>query len=313
MFIGIVFALIACFLWGTIYVIPIFLPGYNAIEITFMRYFFFGGISSLLVAIKFKKIKRYSLKSWIIAFILALSGHVIFYFSTVIALRFATPAVTILIAGLVPIVIAYYGNFELREGRIASLILPSIGIGLGLFLVNFSEIDWSFKLEKPWQYIFGLMSAFLALLLWSWYAVKNGQFLKSNESMDHGDWATIIGVGTFFWVLIFLGIILFFRHGHIDWQKYFTPSSNLIYFLVGTFYLGVVCSWGGSFFWNRASSYLPLSVAGPLVIFETLFGLTFAFLVQKRIPSIIELFGMFAMLFSIAYILLTLDKDQIES
>ncbi len=313
MLIGVVFALLACFVWGMIYVIPTFLVGYNAIEITFMRYVFYGGISSFLLLVNAKKIfKKYSLRLWMVAFLLALIGHVLYYLLTVIALRLASPPVTVLIAGLIPLVIAFYGNWEMKECHFSSLIIPSIAVLIGLVLVNFSEISGLFEIETPEEYFFGLFCAFLALLFWSWYAVKNGLVLKSRTSIDHSDWATIMGVGTLFWILIFFGVIAIGWHEKIDWHKYITPSKSLGLFLIGTFFLGTLCSWGGVFFWNRASAYLPLSVAGPMIIFETLFGLSFVYLVQQKVPSLLELIGAVSMLLGIAYILITLRKSRIE-
>lgn len=314
MFIGIIYALLACLVWGLIYVIPSLLLGYNAIEITIMRYVFYGGLSSIILLFNIKKIfKKYPLSLWINAFMLALFGHVFFYLGTVIGLRLASPPVTILIVGgLVPIVVAFYGNWELREVRFSCLILPAIGIALGMLLVNFSEIDWSFKTESPKEYAIGLTAAFLALLFWSWYAVKNGRILKENPNISHGVWTTIIGVGTLFWVTLFLGVLMIGWGKELDWPRYLKPSQSLYYFLLGTFFLGTVCSWGGVYFWNKACSRLPMSIAGPMVIFETLFGLTAVYLVQGRIPSMIELTGALIMLAGIVYILLMLRKNRLE-
>lgn len=310
---GIIFALLACLLWGMIYVVPSFLMNYNAIEITFMRYVFFGGLSSFLFILKGRhKFKKYSLRKWAVAFALALFGHVLYYFATVVGLRLASPPVTILIGGLVPIVVAFYGNWEMKECQFSCLIVPTVGITLGMLLVNFSEIDWTFETESPGEYVLGLCSAFLALFFWSWYAVRNGRFLKHNPAINHGDWSSMLGIGTFFWVLLFLGIIILGWNENIHWHKYTTPSKDFYIFLLGTLFLGTVCAWGGVFFWNRASTYLPLSVAGPMVIFETIFGLTFVYLFQSRIPSALELIGVLSMLSGIVYIIIKLRKTTVE-
>lgn len=306
---GIIFALLACFVWGMIYVIPSLLMDYNAIEITIMRYAFYGGLSTFLFALKRKK---YAFRVWVVAFTLALFGHVLYYCATVVGLRLASAPVTILIGGLVPIVVAFYGNWEMRECKFSCLIVPTIGITLGMLLVNFSEIDWTFETESRGEYVLGLFSAFLALFFWSWYAVRNGRFLKENSHILHGDWASLLGIGTFFWVLLFLAAAALGWHNTIDWQKYTTPSKSLYFFLGGTFFLGTVCAWGGVFFWNRASVYLPLSVAGPMVIFETIFGLTFVYLAQSRAPSSLELIGVISMLAGIVYIIIKLRKSTAE-
>jgi drug/metabolite transporter (DMT)-like permease len=65
----------------------------------------------------------------------------------------------------------------------------------------------------------------------------------------------------------------------------------LISFLIGSLLLGVVVSWGSTLFWNRASTLLPVALTGQLIVFETIFGLLYVFIVEQRWPTGYELLG----------------------
>jgi len=75
----------------------------------------------------------------------------------------------------------------------------------------------------------------------------------------------------------------------------FIPD-NFQNFIYGSLVLGLVCSWAGNFLWNHASTSLPLSLAGQLTIFETIFGLFFVYLVEQRFPGPLELGGVTLMI-----------------
>ena len=75
----------------------------------------------------------------------------------------------------------------------------------------------------------------------------------------------LLGMGTFFWV----GVFAF--TGDFSLGNNFTQVS----FLGGCAILGILCSWVGTYLWNRASLLLPVALAGQLTIFETIFGILF--------------------------------------
>jgi len=45
---GILYSLAACFVWGFIFVVPLFMDGFNAIEVVIGRYLFYGIVSCAL-------------------------------------------------------------------------------------------------------------------------------------------------------------------------------------------------------------------------------------------------------------------------
>lgn len=77
MFKGIAFALSACFIWGLIFIIPQFMSSFSSIEIALGRYWFYGGISLLLLLkARLQGFCNYPLSVWIKALCLSfLSGY----------------------------------------------------------------------------------------------------------------------------------------------------------------------------------------------------------------------------------------------
>ena len=71
-------------------------------------------------------------------------------------------------------------------------------------------------------------------------------------------------------------------------QKYTTWNQSTMGFLIGCATLGVFCSWVGAALWNKASVFLPVSLAGQLMIFETIFGVLFVYMINQQIPSLME-------------------------
>lgn len=298
MFKGTVYALSACFVWGLIFVVPQFMSGFSAIEVALGRYAFYGIISLFIFSRAWLQGNcRYPLQIWIKALFFSLVTTIIYYTCLVLALRYSTPAICALILGISPIAIAYYGNWKQKECSFKKLILPSILILAGLVIINVPHLEAS---DSSSRYILGLLCSLFALISWSWYVVANSQFLKNN-SVSSNEWSTMIGVATLFWVILCGLILIVGFKSQLDIQKYVSMSPELINFLIGCAILGSLCSWLGAFLWNKASIHLPVSLAGQLMIFETIFGVLFVYTVAQDLPSKMDLFGILLLLGAVAY------------
>lgn len=297
MWVGLLFAISACFVWGAIFVIPEFLSDFTGVELVLGRYLMYGTISSALFFRKgFEKARQVPKKAWVMAFIFALISNILYYFGIISGIRFASAPLTVLVIGMAPVVIAIYGNWRVREISFKSMILPGLWMIAGLVLVNVAEVDWSFKEYSLSQYLIGIVGVMVALLAWSWYVVHNARFLKRNPSILSTDWTTAIGVCTFFWVIMMGIAFSLILPKEVDLAKFGHWSNDLLRFLIGITILGAICSWLGCYLWNRASVYLPVSLMGPFLIFESLFGLLYVYFINFRMPSLLEIIGVISML-----------------
>lgn len=297
MLLGLIFAISACFVWGAIFVIPEFLSDYSALEVVIGRYFIYGILSLILLCRKgISQIRQIPKYAWVMAFIFALFSNIFYYIGIIAGIRYASASLTVLIIGMAPILIALYGNWHAREIPFKQLVFPCVWIGAGLILVNVAEVDWSFTEYTLRQYIFGVFGVLFALISWSWYAVHNARFLKRNPQIPSTDWATVIGVCTLFWALLISIVygVATYKEAQLPPITHLTKESWR--FFIGVAILGILCSWLGCFLWNRASMYLPVSLMGPFLIFESLFGLLFVYLSHFRLPSLMEIIGIVSML-----------------
>lgn len=293
---GIAFVLGACSIWGLIFVIPQFMVGFNYIEIAVGRYLFYG-LASLIFFLLTQR-ERYSRTVWKTALIYAFLFSIGYYPCLILGLQYASPAISALIMGVGPITIALYGNWRKKECAFRTLLVPSLLILVGLIFVNYPALVAN---ETPATYLLGFLTCLCALVTWTWYVVANARFLNLHPEISSSRWATLNGVATLMVVGVCGGVTLFFAPDRIEIEKYMQLTPELKTFLWGSLVLGVICSWGGIFLWNRAVSYLPLSLAGQLTIFETVFGLLFIYLIDQRLPPLIEGVGILLFLISVGW------------
>lgn len=303
---GVSYALAACFIWGLIFVVPLFMEGFSPIEITLGRYFFYGAISSLIfLRGRMTGGFRFPFSTWKKALSFSFAATIGYYIFFVLSLRFATPAITALILGISPIAIAILGNWKEKEISYRTLVLPSLLLFTGLVIINYPHITQS---EAPELFLLGLICCLGALFSWSWFVVANSRFLKKHPEVPSGQWSTALGVATLFWVAL-LGI--FWGSVQTSLEKFSFFSPMLTSFLIGSATLGILCSWVGAFLWNRASLYLSVSAAGQMTIFETIFGLIFVSFLEKRLPPKLEFLGICLILSSIILALAKMKPARI--
>lgn len=68
-------------------------------------------------------------------------------------------------------------------------------------------------------------------------------------------------------------------------------NSASLNFLVWAVTLGVAGSWIATLCWSVASRRLPLALSAQLIVAETIFGLGYGFVFERRWPAAAELTG----------------------
>jgi drug/metabolite transporter (DMT)-like permease len=67
------------------------------------------------------------------------------------------------------------------------------------------------------------------------------------------------------------------------------PAARWHLFWLVNLGLAVGGSWLGNALWNAASTRLPLTLSGQLIVFETLFALIYGFIYAQRLPRALEI------------------------
>ncbi|MBS0649164.1 MAG: DMT family transporter [Verrucomicrobia bacterium] len=293
MFTGILCIIAACFCWGLIFVIPLFLSSFSPVEIALGRYLFFG-LTSLILLLGHRRhlFQKAYLGAWLNSIWFAFLSTLLSYTSIVFCIRYANSAVAALIFGMSPITIALTGNLFKKEFSFRSFIIPCLVMALGIMFTNIH----AFQLDATnvSLYCIGFFCGLLGLASWTWYTIANFHYLKRRPMPTH-DWIVMLGVSTLLLVFLSAGIYACLN----SMNHYLHWSPELESFLLGSFILGTVSTWAAFYFWNRGNLRLPISLAGQLTVFEMIFGLLFVYLAEERWPTSLEVTGMVLMLIGV--------------
>ncbi len=299
---GFLFALAAGLMWGLVFVGPLMLPEYPATLQSFGRYLAFGLIALPLGWLDRQRLRELTRADWLEALKLAAVGNVIYYLCLASAIQRAGGPLPTMIIGTLPVVIAITAN--LRSGRGGARgrgeaklpwarMLPSLAlIGAGIALVNHVEIthlrqDQSADLGR---YALGALLAVGGVACWTWYPLRNAEWLRAHPDRNPRSWATAQGLATL--PLALVGYALTWAWHALSGNAFPMPfGPRAADFLMLMFAIGLFASWLGTVCWNEASQRLAPSMAGQLIVFETLAALSYAYLLRKAWPQMETLMG----------------------
>ena len=297
---GTLFALAAGLMWGLVFVGPLLLPEYPATLQSFGRYLAFGLIALPLAWFDREKLKQLSKADWLEALKLALVGNIVYYLFLASAIQRAGGPLPTMIIGTLPVVIAITsklrraGDGARAEAPLAwAKMLPSLAlIALGIALVNRVELahlraDPNADLAR---YAVGGLLAAGAVACWTWYPIRNAEWLRAHPDRSPRGWATAQGLATL--PLALLGYALTWGWNTASGNPFEMPfGPRAADFIALMFAIGLLASWLGTLCWNEASQRLPPALAGQMIVFETLAALSYAFVLRKSWPQVETLLG----------------------
>ena len=297
---GTLFALAAGLMWGLVFVGPLLLPEYPATLQSFGRYLAFGLIALPLAWFDREKLKQLSKADWLEALKLALVGNIVYYLFLASAIQRAGGPLPTMIIGTLPVVIAI--TSKLRRAGVGaraeaplawSKLLPSLAlIALGIALVNRVELA-QFRADPEAdlaRYALGGLLATGAVVCWTWYPIRNAEWLRAHPDRSPRGWATAQGLMTL--PLALVGYALTWGWNIASGNPFEMPfGPRAGDFILLMFAIGLLASWLGTLCWNEASQRLPPSLAGQLIVFETLAALSYAFVLRKSWPQVETLVG----------------------
>ena len=268
MWMGTLFALIAGMMWGLVFVGPLLLPEYSAALLSAGRYLAFGLIALPLAWFDRARLRQLGREDWLEALKLSAVGNLLYYLCLASAIR--------------------------RDGSLPwARLLPSLGlIAAGIGCVNQAELHALEAAGEPdWgRYASGALLAMVAVACWTWYPLRNADWLRDHPGRSPRTWATAQGLVTLpmallGYALLWLGMAL----TGSDFAMPLGPRPEHFVALMVT--IALLSSWVGTLCWNEASQRLPTSIAGQLIVFETLAALGYAFLLRRQWPAPLTLAG----------------------
>ena len=313
MVLGLLFALTAGLMWGLVFVAPVMLPGYAPALLTVGRYLAFGLLALPLALLLDRRVLR-DLRpaDWWEAARLSLVGNFLYYLCLSAAIQRAGAPLPTMIIGTLPVVIAICANHRnrVRDGHLPwARLAPSLAlIAAGLACVNRDEMAaLQAAAGDPRRYAEGALLAVLAVACWTWYPIKNADWLRAHSDRSPRAWATAQGLVTLPMALIgavLLAAVHLAAPGTLVPAEYAFPLGERPLAYVGLMAaIGLCSSWLGTLCWNEASQRLPTSLTGQLIVFETLAALAYAFAWHQRMPPPTTLAGVVLLVAGVAWAL----------
>lgn len=291
---GVLYALLAGLMWGLIFVGPLIVPEYPAVLQSMGRYLALGLIAVPIAWLGRARLRQLTGKDWITALALTMMGNLIYYVCLASAIQRTGAPVSTMIIGTLPVVIPVFANllYSQRDGKLSwwRLSPALILIAIGLLCVNISELDQGLPDFSGWRYGSGIVLALVSVVCWAWYALRNARWLRENPDKHPMMWATAQALVTL--PVSLLGYIAACLWLHGQTPGFALPLGPRPDVFIGLMIaIAVLCSWVGALCWNVASQKLPTVILGPLIVFETLAGLLYTFMLRQAFPPLLTLSG----------------------
>ncbi len=308
MWIGTLCALAAGLMWGLVFIGPLLLPDYPAAMQSFGRYIAFGLIALPLAWLDRALLRQLGRADWVEALKLGLVGNIVYYLFLASAIARAGGPLPTMIIGTLPVVIAISSNLRdaRRDGRLPwGRLAPSLGlIVAGIACVNQVELDHLRADPSADLARYGLGGALAlgALACWTWYPIRNADWLRAHPDRSPRAWATAQGVATL--PLALLGFSLFWAWTALSPSALPMPLGPRPAVYLGLmFAIGLFASWLGTLCWNEASQRLPTALVGQLIVFETLSALAYALLLRGAWPPLLTGIGVVLLIAGVSWAL----------
>ncbi|RJF97474.1 DMT family transporter [Noviherbaspirillum saxi] len=294
MLIGLLCALGAGLMWGLVFVAPLMLGDYPGLVLSFGRYIGFGLIALVPAFFDRQRIAALTRADWIAAIKLSFVGNILYYAALATAIQLADAPLPAMLIGTLPVIISIFSNWapgHPSEAIAWRRLAPSLVIILaGLMLVNASELAHLDGSRSLHDYALGCFIALGALAAWTWYPIMNARHMKRHPHIRSSTWSTAQGLATL--PLALAGFAAYGAYTGMGGGNYDFPLGPRPWPFIGLMLvLGLCASWLGTMLWNKASQRLPTSLAGQLIVFETLSALLYAFIWRGTIPPLPVLAG----------------------
>jgi drug/metabolite transporter (DMT)-like permease len=288
---GIACGIAAGALWGMVFIAPDLTPGFSALQLSAGRYLAYGLIALLLAAPRWRNYVKLGRSTWLALAWLGLAGNIVYYIFLAIAVRLAGAAPASFIVGLLPVVLTIIGSRERGAVRLGALVPSLVLAVLGVGLIAASAIH--FDAASGWRtQVLGLACAFGSLASWAAFAVGNARAMARQPHLTSNDWSLLFGIVSGAEALLLaIPAFAFQPVQHGGWTPFILVSIGV----------AIASSIIGNAFWNGASRRLPMTMAGQMVIFETLFALFYSFVWDWRLPRLTEVLAIAALIGAVTW------------
>lgn len=292
MTLGVILALIAGALWGLVFVAPELTTQFSPFLLVAGRYIAYGGFALMLALSRWQALRPLlTARNLAIAFGLSVLGNTLYYSLLANAIVLAGVPIATLIIGFMPVTLAVSGS--LRKGALPiRSFAPSLVLAVAAIVLITGDALMAGNEEVGGSPLLGVFLSIAALLSWTGFAVGNAFALERRPEISSKDWNLILGVVTGVQGLAMLPFVLPSRPLPEDMGVW-------VHFIAVCLVIALLASLVANALWNEVSRLLPLTLIGPLVVFETLSALLYGFVWEARLPYPVEYLAIGLMLASV--------------
>lgn len=281
MALGILAGLGAGAFWGMAFVAPLMAPNFSSVDITVGRYLACALMSMLLMAwsgVRGQRIwptwRQAGAALW-----LSVLGYTGYYLLVALAIQTTGATLPVLVIGTIPLWMMLLGKpADLLWHKLLPGLLLTV-LGMGLMMVETSnELGAVSGGKAMWL---GVLYAGLAAASWVVFGLRNQRWLQQHPEVNSTMWANWMGVAAG------LGAVPV-------WLWAGSPLPSMVerpgfgMYLAVCAITGIGAAWVASVLWNMASRRLSASLAGQLIVSETVFGLLYGFLWNAQWPATLQ-------------------------
>jgi len=196
----------------------------------------------------------------------------------VLAIQDAGAALPVLVIGTIPLAIMLLGKPGHLRWR---ALLPGLALtACGVFIMMFNTLaeHGGDEGSAVWR---GLLFAALAMAAWTAFGLLNARWLRHHPEVPSTVWANWLGVAAGVGAL---GLAA------VAGESWITLSQRPGFgaFVLVCVITGVGSAWLAAVLWNMASRRLSASLAGQLIVSETVFGLIYTFAWDGQWPGLAQ-------------------------
>ncbi|MCQ8277428.1 DMT family transporter [Acetobacteraceae bacterium KSS8] len=270
-------------LWGFVFLAPRLTPDFTSLQLAVGRYAAYGLLSALLLGRRIPILLRTLQRRLLLQLsVLGLLGNTLYYALLSLGVRGAGVSTTALVIGFLPVLVSMSGRNDHGAAGLGRMVPSLMFCVAGAFCVGAGV--FGAQTGNAGGGLLGLLAAIGALLSWTAFAIGNARALRRLPGLSAQDWNLLTGLFTGAQALLLLPFA--FRPealprtaGLPGWAGFAALSA----------FVAVSASIGGNALWNRMSRLLPMTMAGQMILFETVFALIYGCLWDMRWPHPTEI------------------------
>ena len=267
--------------WGMAFVAPLMAPNFSSVDITVGRYLACALTSLVLMAWSGARGKRFwpNWRQAGAALWLSVLGYTGYYLLLSLAIQTTGATLPVLVIGTIPLWMMLLGKPQTLLWR---KLLPGLFLtAVGMALMMHATARGLGAMPKGGQMGLGVFFAALAAASWVVFGLLNKRWLNRHPEVNSTMWANWMGVAAG------VGALPIWLWLGSPWSEMVSRPGFGMYLAVCGI-TGIGAAWIASVLWNMASRRLSASLAGQLIVSETVFGLLYGFLWNAHWPAAMQ-------------------------